>query len=210
MVLPDRHGLRIAPSPGPHYQRAMAEPDEAAGVSGLEAVLLANRSALLRFLRARGAGSDAEDILQEVWIKLIGATASGPIAQPLSYLYRMTDNLMHDKHRSSQRRKRREIEWTDAVGSTVAGMSDEPSVERVVIAREGLRQVEQALSRISARGQAIFRRFRFDGVEQRAVAAEQGISLSAVEKHLQRAYLAIMEEQAAGENPANERMSDAD
>ncbi|HEY0324811.1 MAG TPA: RNA polymerase subunit sigma-70, partial [Allosphingosinicella sp.] len=32
---------------------------------GLEAVFLTHRAALLRFLRARGAGDAAEDLLQE-------------------------------------------------------------------------------------------------------------------------------------------------
>jgi RNA polymerase sigma-70 factor (ECF subfamily) len=34
----------------------------------------------------------------------------------------------------------------------------------------------------------IFRRFRIEGEQQRAIAAELGISISAVEKHLARAY----------------------
>lgn len=173
----------------------MTERDEEEGASGLEAVLLANKAPLLRFLRARGAGPDAEDILQEIWIRLGAAGASGPIANPVAYLHRMADNLMHDRRRSAERRARREFAWSDATGATVPGVSDEPSIERVVIAREGVRAVERALAQLSERSRTIFRRFRFDGVDQRSVAAEQGISVSAVEKHLQRAYLAIMKEQ---------------
>ena len=53
--------------------------------TGLEAVFLSNRDRLLGFLRAHGAGEAAEDLLQELWIKL-SAAPSGPVAQPLSYL----------------------------------------------------------------------------------------------------------------------------
>ena len=34
--------------------------------TGLSAIFMANRAALLRFLRARGAGDDAEDLLQDM------------------------------------------------------------------------------------------------------------------------------------------------
>jgi RNA polymerase sigma-70 factor (ECF subfamily) len=41
------------------------------------------------------------------------------------------------------------------------------------------------------RTRAIFRRFRLDGEPQRRIAEDIGISVSAVEKHLARAYEAI-------------------
>ena len=76
-------------------------------VSGIEAVFLANKDALLRFLRARGGGEEAEDLLQEVWIKL-SAMPGAPVADPLAYLYRMANNLMLDRRRAEHRRLRRE------------------------------------------------------------------------------------------------------
>ena len=72
---------------------------------GLEAVFLANREVLLRFLRARGGGEGAEDLLQELWVRVHEAGArglGGPVAQPLSYLYRVADNLMRDRYRSQR------------------------------------------------------------------------------------------------------------
>jgi RNA polymerase sigma-70 factor (ECF subfamily) len=38
----------------------------------------------------------------------------------------------------------------------------------------------------------IFRQYRVEGASQKAIADELGISLSAVEKHLQRAYKAVL------------------
>ncbi|WP_138921377.1 sigma factor-like helix-turn-helix DNA-binding protein, partial [Novosphingobium pentaromativorans] len=38
----------------------------------------------------------------------------------------------------------------------------------------------------------IFRQYRIEGQSQRDIAHELGISLSAVEKHLQRAYKAVL------------------
>ena len=197
--------LRVVPFPRDAYQRASAagEGTNMTG-GGLEAIFLKNRAILLRFLRARGAGADAEDLLQELWVKLAGLQTQGPIADPMAYIHRMADNLMHDRYRSANRRRHREISWADSTGVTMPGVSDEPSAERVLVARETLARVENALGRLSERAQTIFRRFRLDGVGHKIIANEQGISVSAVEKHIQRAYRAIMaemEDDVAGETP---------
>lgn len=160
--------------------------------SGLEAVFLAHRAALQRFLRARGAGDLAEDLLQELWIRA-SAGAGGPIAEPLAYLYRTANNLMIDRRRSALRRAARDHEWTDATGGGIAGISDAPSGERVLIAREALVAAEAALSALGERTEYAFRRFRIEGASQKQIAEELGISLSAVEKHLQKAYRALVD-----------------
>ncbi|HTU09927.1 MAG TPA: sigma-70 family RNA polymerase sigma factor [Allosphingosinicella sp.] len=159
--------------------------------SGLEAVFLENRAALLRFLRARGAGDHAEDLLQEMWIKA-SAGASGPIADPLAYLYRAANNLMLDRRRAELRGQKRDHDWHDVSGDSL-GISESPGGERVLIAREQLQAVEEALRALGERTDFVFRRFRVEGQSQRDIADELGISLSAVEKHLQKAYRALIE-----------------
>ncbi|MET0373180.1 MAG: RNA polymerase sigma factor [Rhizorhabdus sp.] len=159
--------------------------------TGLEAVFLSNRDRLLGFLRAHGAGDAAEDLLQELWIKL-SAAASGPIAQPLSYLYRAANNLMLDRYRSQQQATKRDHDWTEAA-TTLPGQSDEPSSERRLIAREQLRLAQTALDELGERPAAIFRRHRIDGVGQRDIAAEFGVSLSTVESDLRRAYRVLID-----------------
>jgi RNA polymerase sigma-70 factor (ECF subfamily) len=171
-------------------QRAVALMGGDMVASGLSAVLIANRAPLLRFLRARGAGEDAEDILQELWLKVERLAAEGPIADPRAYLFRMADNLMHDRVRASMRRGHREQAWSEA-GYDPAGRDETPSPERALAARQKLRRVELALATLGERSQSIFRRFRIDGVTQSRIAQEEGISVSAVEKHLQRAYRVV-------------------
>lgn len=153
--------------------------------SGLQAVFMENRGSLLRFVRARGAGADAEDILQDMWVKL-AAIETGPIAEPLSYLYRIADNQLLDRHRANGRRTRRETGW----GEETAGSSI--STEHSLIAREGLAAAEEALIGLGERTHSILMRYRVDGMSQKDIAAELGVSLSLVEKHLQRAYRALV------------------
>lgn len=172
------------PNPAPPQRQA------AMGRGGLEAIFLNHRSELLRFLRARGAGDMAEDLVQELWLKA-SADVAGPIQDPLAYLYRAANNLMLDRHRAARRAARRDEDWTDATHG-LGEASDAPSAEAVLIARDDLRQAERALAELGPRTEAIFRRFRIDGVNQRRIAEEMGLSLSAVEKHLQRAYRALL------------------
>lgn len=158
--------------------------------AGLEAVLLANKAALLRFLRARGAADAAEDLLHELWIK-VTAQPTQPVSKPLPYLYQMANNLLLDRRRSELRARRRENEWTDI--ATRTSSADEAPSDRALIAQEQLRDADATLSGLGERTRQIFYRFRLEGATQYQVAQELGISVSAVEKHLQKAYRALLE-----------------
>lgn len=162
------------------------------GSSGLEEVFLANRERLLRFLRARGAGDAAEDLLQEIWLKIAGR-ASGPVASPLSYLFRTADMLMIDRYRASAQARRRDRAWSEAHDGAVPGVSDAPSAERRIIGREHARLVAEALDALGPRVSAVFRAHRIDGLPQRRVAELFGVSLSTVESDLRKAYAALAE-----------------
>jgi RNA polymerase sigma factor (sigma-70 family) len=159
-------------------------------VGGLEAIYVAHRLELLRFLRARGAGDAAEDLVQELWIKA-SAGASGPIQDPLAYLYRAANNLMIDRARSEISTAQRNRDWTDAT-SGLSEASDAPSAERTLLARETLAEAARVIAELGERTDTIFRRFRIDGVGQKRIAEELGISINTVEKHLQRAYRALV------------------
>jgi len=157
--------------------------------AGLKAIFLSERPMLLRLLTARLRDPDlVEDVLQELWLKL-DVAASGPIADPAAYLYRMANNLAFDKRRSDMRRSAREGVWL----STQADEGDEPNAEDVLIAREKLKELQAAIAALPERTALIFRRYRLDGVPRRDIAYDEGISVSAVEKHLKRAYQAIQE-----------------
>jgi RNA polymerase sigma factor (sigma-70 family) len=160
---------------------------------GLASVFMANRNAFHRFFRARLCGAvDPEDMLQDLWLKLQSLEA-GPVAEPLAYIYRMADNLVLDRRRSAMRRTKRETEWTKGQidGSLGMAVDSQPDAERQLIARDALRRVNAILDSLPERTAFAFRAVRIDGVPQKDVAASMGISLSAVEKHLQRAYRAV-------------------
>lgn len=179
--------------------------------SGLEKVLSANQTKVLRFLRARlEEASEAEDCLQDLWIKL-GSLETGPISEPLPYLLTLARNLALDRRRSAQYRERRERAWLAAHLVAPDGADDAPSPERVLIGKERLRLVQDILDQLPERTAAIIRMSRLEGRPQKEIAREFGISLSAVEKHLQRAYRALIDARAAldaGLDPRQRPISD--
>jgi len=157
-------------------------------IDGLQRIVLNERGRLLRFLAARGAGDEAEDLLQDLWQR-VSSSAGQPISDPVSYLFRAAENLIRDFRRSTVSRERRQFDWNETRPSD----NDEPTGERVLIARERLREVEAALDSLGPRVAQVFRLYRIEGVGQAAIARELGISLSSVEKDLQKAYRALAE-----------------
>ena len=154
--------------------------------NGLQRVLLNERRRILRFLAARGAGADAEDAFHDLWQRL-AAEPGQPIADPLSYLFRAAENLMRDRRRASVSRERRQQDWHDASMPSF----EHPPGEAALIARERLREVQSTLAALGPRVELVFRRCRLDGLGQAVIARELGVSLSSVEKDLQKAYRAL-------------------
>lgn len=160
------------------------KPDEE--ISGLQRVVLNERARLLRFLAARGMSDDAEDALHDLWQRVAAAPAQ-PIADPLSYLFRAAENLVRDRRRSTVSRDRRHHDWHE----TSVPSEESPAGERALIAREQLREVQSTLAALGPRVETVFRKCRLDGLGQAMIARELGVSLSSVEKDLQKAYRAL-------------------
>jgi RNA polymerase sigma-70 factor (ECF subfamily) len=154
---------------------------------GLLSVLDENAERLLRYFRAHGAGDSAEDLLQELRLKLLGAP-TGPIGSPLSYLYRAATNLVIDRRRADGQQARRDDAWSDAADLQADRASQAPDAERTVDARRTLRVVEEGLAELPVRARSILYRHRVNGETQRHIAADLGISQSTVESDLREAY----------------------
>ncbi|HEX7857237.1 MAG TPA: RNA polymerase sigma factor [Sphingobium sp.] len=157
--------------------------------SGLTALLLAQRPALLRLLAARlGSPDEAEDVLQDMWFRL-ERVPSGPIADPVAYLFRMATNLASDRRLSTARREKRDDAWKDSM----PGDNDYPDSERQLMAADELRRVEAVLDEMPERMRSALILFRVEEQPQRAIAEKLGITVSGVEKLLRRGYRQLVE-----------------
>ena len=176
MLVPDQ----VPKETGPSTEREPA---------GLRAIFLQHRALLRRFVLARGA-QDPEDLLQDLWMKIHSANA--PVADPLGYIMRAAQNLIIDRSRAEAQRRRREERWSQVAIESEPGAFDWSS-ERTIIARESLQQAEAALARLPAKTKEIFYHYRLDGLSRKQIADELGISVSAVEKHLKKAYRHLLD-----------------
>lgn len=154
---------------------------------GLQLIFDEHREQLLRYLRAHGAGDSAEDLLQELWLK-VTASFSGPIASPKSYLFRAATNLMIDRRRSESQAKRRDHEWSGLADRLPDSIANDPGPEREIDGRQRLKMVEDELAKLPSRAVSIFRAHRIDGRTQREIATAMGLSASTIESDLRRVY----------------------
>jgi len=155
---------------------------------GLGALFTQFRAELLRFLTARcGSQDEAEDLLQELWIKASGQPA-GPIANGRAYLYRMANNLVLDQLRSRHRAMARDREWLASDGGGMIDPEDRPDPSEPADEAIGRRQeadiLENAISALPDGAQRALRLYRLEGIPQGEIAKIMGISRSGVEKHL--------------------------
>lgn len=161
-----------------------------AGKAALVTAYLERRTDLIRFfaLRLRSPVA-AEDLVQEIYIRLAAADAPAEIQNPAGYLYRLGSNLMLDRLRGERRTGARDAAWMDSQTSHIGGeeVSNEPSAEATVAARQRLRLLTEALTELGPQTQRVFRMHKFDGLSHPQVAAKLGISRSAVEKHMMAA-----------------------
>lgn len=164
--------------------------------SGLKAVFLQNRAALLRLLVARLGADEAEDALQDMWFR-IDCLAGAPVAQPAAFLFRVAANLATDRRIAARRRVGREGAWLEVQPAA----DEQPDAERALIARDGLRAIERVIADMPERMRDALRMFRFEERPQREIAAELGITVSGVEKLLRRAYAQITAASADGTLP---------
>jgi len=166
----------------------MVEAGPGSTESGLAGLFARHRGELLRFLTARcGNGDDAEDLLQELWIKAKGQPA-GPVSNGRAYLFRMANNLVLDQARLRRRAMARDHSWLAADGLAEGAVEEradpsQPADEALAKAQEAA-LLRQAIAELPPGAQRALRLHRFDGLGQSEVAQIMGISRSGVEKHL--------------------------
>jgi len=154
--------------------------------SALLAAYLERRDDLLRFftLRLRSAAA-AEDLVQDIYLRIAGAERDLEVRNPAGYLYRLGSNLMLDRIRGERRSAARDQDWREGHRTVVAGeeVAEDPPADDAVAARQRLAAIVAILRELPEQTQRVFRMHKFDGMSHAEVAQALGISRSAVEKH---------------------------
>lgn len=146
------------------------------------------RSALLSFfLRRVHDRSDAEDLTQETFARSVHRLSSSQNTNIRSYLFTVGSNLLRDRARRAATHQSKAHDSLSNPNLNLRLITEDRSPERVLIARETLREVLSALSELDDRTRDIFVLFRMENMKHQEIAAIFGISVSAVEKHVVKA-----------------------
>lgn len=156
---------------------------ERTGADGdVEAIYRAHRQALLRFFERRtGNPAEAEDLAQEVYIRLVGRDPSASMRNPEAFLFTIASNLLRDRARAARVRASVLVDLGDATEHVPQAA---PGPERETASRERLARAKQALLALPPATRAIFVLHRFEGFSYRAIAEAKRITIAEVRKHL--------------------------
>ena len=139
--------------------------------------------ALRRHFRKRGAGSDAEDLVQEVFLRLQTGAERGAIDNVEGYIFRIANNVLISRRRHDL------VEGRPFWGPLSDELeSSEPlSPERILLGREHWMRFQAGLEALPHRAREAFLLHRFENMTYNAIARRMEISTSAVEKLIARA-----------------------
>jgi RNA polymerase sigma-70 factor (ECF subfamily) len=140
------------------------------------------RAALMR--RGRTV-QDADDLVQEAWVRLACYEREQTVAKPEAFLMRTALNLSIDTHRK-QMNHGEEILLDEVVLIDAA-----PTSEAVVLARERVARLGVCLGRLSEKTRDMFLSHRVDGMSYQQIAQRHQLSISTVEKHVAKATMQV-------------------
>lgn len=172
----------MASSPRPPLSQA-ALSEGAQRDEDLRAWMVQFGPALRRYFLRRAAAAEADDLVQEVFVKLQARGATSEIENVERYLFRTAASVLADRHRQPGWR------WGSQEGvETADGLVDEVSPERIVISRQAVSLIVSALEDLPPRSAQAFFLVRFEQMTQEEAARRMGISVKAVEELMRRAF----------------------
>ncbi len=147
------------------------------------------RANLLRFFGARTGARRAEDLVQELYVKLATRPPGEAAENPVALLYRIATNLMLDEARGRRRSEARDTAWREVAHVSFGGqdIADEPTAEAVAASRQRLNQLAAAVAGLPPQMQRAFRLHKLEGLSHAETAAAMGLSVKSVEKHVSAA-----------------------
>lgn len=143
------------------------------------------RAVLRRHGRSR---DDADDLIQEAFLRLHLYCQGEEVQKQDAFLTRTVLNLSVDLHR----KEHRDLYSEESLESLLL-IDIKPTSDEDFAASQRLIKVGAVLDALGPRTREIFLMHRLEGYGCAQIAQHFGISLSAVEKHIARAVLSLMD-----------------
>ena len=140
---------------------------------------------LRRFLSARlRNGHEAQDLAQEVFLRLLRTDAHESIRNPEAYLFTIASHILH-QHAVQNSNSPVTVDIEAVLGELGAPASDEPA-EQVEQAQQ-LKELEEILHELPARVGAALVLHRIEGYTVQEIADQLGVARETAKKYLARA-----------------------
>jgi RNA polymerase sigma factor (sigma-70 family) len=138
-------------------------------------------AALVQFLNRSGRSkSEVEDLRQDVYMRVCAAAYNEIPRQTKSFVFKAARNLLIDRVRHEQIVSIESVENLDVLNIAI----DEPTADRVVIAREELHKLQAALSKLPERLREAIVLQKIEGLSVREIADRTGVAERTVERSL--------------------------
>lgn len=135
-------------------------------------------SELVRFATGLVGPDDAPDVVADAFVRVLGVRPWEELDEPKAYLYRTVLNQVRMRHRSTMRRRAREMRAADPE------MSFDPEVRPEVL---------EAMSALSARQRAVVVLTYWEDLTPADIAERLAVSEGTVRRHLARARSKLRE-----------------
>jgi RNA polymerase sigma-70 factor (ECF subfamily) len=135
------------------------------------------------FARGGVEPSEREDLVQEVFARILQRGELTHYSSFRGYVFDTARSVLHDRHR---KRTVRYANWHVPFEPDLhSGVDAGP--EETILAREAIRSAAAALDELPARTRSVFILRRLEGLSYADIGDRLGISVSAIEKHMQLA-----------------------
>lgn len=165
---------------GPAYQ-PLAEDDPlppvddrvAPATCDLDQLYKEAKAGLLRFVRAGGNRQDAEDVVQQAFVRMAARSNESPILTPRNFLHHVARNVMFDRGS----RSKFEQEAHHIPIHEIAALE----------ARDRLMRINEAVLKLKPITRQVFLAVRLDGLSYGEIAEQTGLGVRGVETQMRRA-----------------------
>ncbi|GAB5481261.1 MAG: RNA polymerase sigma factor [Parasphingorhabdus sp.] len=148
---------------------------------GLEELFSQFRVPLEKYFRKRVYNqNEVDDLVQDVFYRLTSRTDSTKLERPEAFIFQIAANLLRDK----ARREATKRSFAKHLSDQNENAFEELSPERVLLGKEKVVALKNALNELPERTRNVFLLHRFEEFKYREIAQQLGISMSSVEKHM--------------------------
>jgi RNA polymerase sigma factor (sigma-70 family) len=187
---------RANDTPWADPEKVGARPLEGEAKLPFEAAFRQHHASLVEYVRSQvGSDTDARDIAQDAFIRLLRYRENQDVDSLKALLFRIATNLIAMRARTARRQH-----WADhrPLDEELGITADEPPQEQRLAQEQQLDRLMAVIQRLPTKCQHVFVLSRFHDMSYPEIAARCGISVKMVEKHITKA-LAICRSEVGDE-----------